>query len=163
VHTLKQSPNAILLYQVLINHMDQTPKDTRGKQEEMQMRMSTAASFLGSQRVDFVHPSSSIQGLCNLQVVPAGSITMHTRAPFSLNALSSIGLPRLQMSRLVRSLEAAFDDPRQHLGCSSEGHRALLQQLKQPDQHTAAWMADWYTPPSIILRTLFFFNTLGTF
>ena len=47
---------------VLINHMDQTPRTKEGKDMELGMRQSTAASFLGkSSLTEYVHPSSAYQ------------------------------------------------------------------------------------------------------
>jgi hypothetical protein len=47
------------------------------------------------------------------------------------------------MNRHVRSLETAFSDPAQHIGCGAAGHQALLRQLKEPDAQTRTWMLDW--------------------
>jgi GTPase Era involved in 16S rRNA processing len=44
---------------VMINHMDRAPTDQLGKDQEQQMRVSTATSFLGDgQKTDLVYPTS---------------------------------------------------------------------------------------------------------
>ena len=44
---------------VLINHMDRTPTDQLGKDQEQQMRVATATSFLGDgKKTDLVYPTS---------------------------------------------------------------------------------------------------------